>query len=79
MEQNDILNTMLTDKKTTRREFLVGATALGLTVSAASAMWSQAAKAAPTKGGQMKIGTHLPESGTGEIAGLRSLVRRAAF
>lgn len=79
MEQRDILNAILTDKNATRREFLAGATALGLTVSAASVTWSQAAKAAPSKGGHMKIGTHLPESGTGEIAGLRSLVRRSAF
>jgi hypothetical protein len=51
MEQRDILNAILTDKKATRREFLAGATALGLTVSAASVMWSQAATPARLKGG----------------------------
>ncbi len=56
MEQEDILSTILADKRTTRREFLAGATALGLSATAASAMWSRAAKAAPTKGGHMKIG-----------------------
>ena len=56
MARNDILNHMLGDRQTTRREFLVGATALGLTVPAASAMWSKVAKAEPTKGGHMKIG-----------------------
>jgi len=56
MEQRDILNTMLIDKKTTRREFLVSATALGLTATTASTMWSKVAKAEPAKGGHMKIG-----------------------
>ena len=56
MEQRNILNGMLADRKTSRREFLVAATALGLTATAASTMWSRAAKAAPTKGGHMKIG-----------------------
>ncbi len=56
MERNDILKRMLGDRHTTRREFLVGATALGLTVPAASAMWSKAAKAAPQSGGHMRAG-----------------------
>jgi hypothetical protein len=56
MEQRDILGTMLADKRTTRRDFLVSATALGLTAATASTMWGKAAKAAPIKGGHMKIG-----------------------
>lgn len=47
---------MLMDKKTTRRDFLASTTALDLTVTAASTMWSEAAKAEPTKGGHLKIG-----------------------
>ena len=54
MERDDILKRMLGDKRATRRDFLVGATALGLSATAASSMWSKAARAAPTKGGHMK-------------------------
>ncbi len=43
MKRDDILKRMLGDACTTRREFLAGATALGLTVPAASAMWSKVA------------------------------------
>ncbi len=56
MERDDILKRILRDRHMTRREFLVGATALGLTVPAASAMWSTAAKATPKSGGHMKAG-----------------------
>ena len=56
MEPRDILNGMLMDRKTTRREFLAGATALGLTVPAASAIWSKGSKAAPQSGGHMRAG-----------------------
>ena len=38
MGQRDILNTMLADKRTSRREFLVGATALGLSAATASSL-----------------------------------------
>jgi peptide/nickel transport system substrate-binding protein len=58
MMHDDIVRRMLGDKRTTRREFLAGATALGLSVSAASAMWSKAAKAAPKKGGTYRVGMH---------------------
>ncbi|MFQ5551491.1 MAG: ABC transporter substrate-binding protein, partial [Gemmatimonadales bacterium] len=56
MKQRDILTFILADKKATRREFLVSATALGLTASSALALWSRAASAKPVKGGHMKIG-----------------------
>lgn len=56
MEKRSILNTMLADRHTTRREFLAGAAALGFTAAAASSLWSKTAKAAPTKGGHMKVG-----------------------
>ena len=58
MMHDEIVKRMLGDKRTTRREFLAGATALGLSVSAASAMWSKAAKAAPKKGGTYRVGMH---------------------
>lgn len=41
---------------TSRRDFLQGATAVGLTTAFGSSMWSKEAKAAPTKGGHMKVG-----------------------
>jgi len=56
MERHDILNRVLRDRHTTRREFLAGATALGLSAAASSALWSKAAEAAPKKGGHLKIG-----------------------
>ena len=54
MTDEILLKRMLDDKKTTRREFLVGATALGLSAAAASTMWSKTANAAPTKGGHLR-------------------------
>ena len=56
MKRDDILNRMLGDTRTTRRDFLVGATALGLTVTAASSMWSTAQAATPKRGGHLRAG-----------------------
>ena len=56
MKRDDILKRMLGDRRATRREFLVGATALGLTLPAASVMWSTAQAATPKKGGHMRAG-----------------------
>ena len=49
MKQNDVIQRMLDDRHTTRRDFLVGATALGLSATAASSLWSKAARAAPRR------------------------------
>ncbi len=56
MKHQNKLQAMLADKKTSRRDFMVGATALGLTASAASGLWSKAQAATPKKGGHMKVG-----------------------
>jgi peptide/nickel transport system substrate-binding protein len=48
---------MLNDKRATRRDFMVGATVLGLTAAAASALWSKRALAStPQRGGHMRCG-----------------------
>lgn len=47
---------MLRDTRTTRREFVVGAMALGLTAAAAASTWDQAQAATPKKGGHLKCG-----------------------
>ena len=54
MSNNEQLKLMLADRRTTRREFLVGATALGMSALAASSMWSKAQAATPTKGGHLR-------------------------
>ena len=57
MDNKQLLARILEDRKTTRREFMVGATALGLTATAASTMWSSRALAnEPQKGGHLKAG-----------------------
>lgn len=56
MKQDDLIHRMLGDRRATRREFLAGATALGLSATVASGLWSRAARAMPKKGGHMKIG-----------------------
>jgi hypothetical protein len=53
MNEEQTVGAMLADKRTSRREFLAGATALGISVAAASTMWSKAAKASPKKGGHL--------------------------
>ncbi len=40
----------------TRRTFMLGAIASGLTVAAADAAWAQAARAVPVKGGHLRLG-----------------------
>ena len=47
----------LAKQKVGRRRFMEGAMAMGLTVSAASALWSKTAHAAPQKGGHFRIGS----------------------
>jgi peptide/nickel transport system substrate-binding protein len=56
MEQDEILKRDLNDKGATRRDFLVGAIALGLTTTAASSMWNTAQAATPKKGGHLAAG-----------------------
>ena len=56
MQDKDLLARILGDKRATRRDFLVGATALGLSVTAASSMWSEAHADEPKRGGHMKAG-----------------------
>jgi peptide/nickel transport system substrate-binding protein len=56
MADENVLSRMLGDKRATRREFLAGATALGLSASMASAMWTNAARAAPKSGGHLRAG-----------------------
>ena len=50
------LSGILSSDGISRREFLSQATALGLTAVAASSMWSTAVKAAPARGGHLKLG-----------------------
>lgn len=57
MTKKTMLNRILDDKKATRRDFMVSATALGLTTAAATTMWEGRAHAkAPKKGGHMVAG-----------------------
>ncbi|MEM7505488.1 MAG: ABC transporter substrate-binding protein [Pseudomonadota bacterium] len=64
MEDQKLIDRMLRDPKTTRRQFMVGATAAGLTASAASGLWDQAQAATPKRGGHMKCG--LNDMNTGD-------------
>ncbi len=52
----DHLKTCVTEGRLDRRGFMNGALATGLTVTAATALYSKAAKAAPKKGGTFKLG-----------------------
>ncbi|MEM7170532.1 MAG: ABC transporter substrate-binding protein [Pseudomonadota bacterium] len=56
METELQLKRILADKRATRRDFLVGATALGLSITAATAMWNEAKAAEPKRGGHLKAG-----------------------
>ncbi len=56
MEDKTILTRMLTDRHITRRQFMVGASALGLTATMASGIWTQAQAMTPKKGGHLKAG-----------------------
>ena len=56
-EYNETIQRMLGDAKANRRDFMVGATALGVTATSASALWSSRAHASePKKGGHMVAG-----------------------
>lgn len=56
MDKEQQIRRMLTDRSTSRRQFLVGATALGISASAASGIWTAARAATPKKGGHAKFG-----------------------
>ena len=56
MTDKKLIQRMLGDPKASRRDFMVGATALGLTASAASGLWTSALAATPKKGGHAKFG-----------------------
>ena len=56
MEDKTILTRMLADRHITRRQFMVGASALGLTATMASGIWTQAQAMTPKKGGHLKAG-----------------------
>lgn len=52
----NLIKRMLSDSSTTRRQFMVGATALGVSASAASGLWNTTLAATPKKGGHAKFG-----------------------
>ncbi len=57
MTKHPLLEQILKDSRATRRDFMVGASALGLSAAAASTMWqSRAYAATPRKGGTFRIG-----------------------
>ena len=53
-----LLSKILNDRRATRREFMVGATALGLSLTAASSMFNEARAATPKRGGTFTVGVH---------------------
>jgi len=56
-DDKQLIENILADPTANRRDFMVGATALGMTAASASALWSGRAYAAkPKKGGHMKVG-----------------------
>ena len=48
-----LLENILLDRKASRRDFMVNAVALGLSVTAAASLWSKAQAASPRKGGHL--------------------------
>ena len=56
MTDKKLIQRILRDPKATRRDFMVGATALGLTATAASGLWTSAHASTPKKGGHFKLG-----------------------
>ena len=57
MSNLQFLESMSTEKKITRREFMGRAAAIGVSLSAASSLWSTKARAAtPKRGGHLKFG-----------------------
>src|SRR6056297_239309 len=65
-KQNDVLDSALMDRladaartgKVSRRSFMSTAIAAGMTASAATGLWSSSAKAAPSRGGHFRLGSH---------------------
>ncbi len=56
-DDQKLIENILADKTASRRDFMVGAMALGMTATSASALWSGRAHAAkPKKGGHLKAG-----------------------
>ena len=56
-DHQQLIENILADPSANRRDFMVGATALGITAASATAMWSGRAHAkTPKKGGHMKVG-----------------------
>ena len=56
-DNKQLLDRILGDRRASRRDFMVGATALGLSLSAATSLWSgRAAAATPQRGGHMVCG-----------------------
>lgn len=56
-EQNQTIERMLADKKASRRDFMAGATTLGVAATTASSMWATRANASePKRGGHMRAG-----------------------
>lgn len=51
-----MLSLMLNDRKLTRRQFIASASALGLSLTSASALWSTTVGATPKSGGHLKAG-----------------------
>jgi peptide/nickel transport system substrate-binding protein len=56
MERDKICQKILGQRRTTRREFMRDAAALGVSATVAAAMWSKAAEAAPKRGGHLRAG-----------------------
>ncbi|MEM6900771.1 MAG: ABC transporter substrate-binding protein [Pseudomonadota bacterium] len=56
MTDKRLIQRMLADRRTSRRDFMVGATALGLSASAASGLWTSALASTPKRGGHAKFG-----------------------
>ncbi|MBT7759090.1 MAG: twin-arginine translocation signal domain-containing protein, partial [Rhodospirillaceae bacterium] len=57
MKNIDQLKQLARDQKVSRREFMSTVTAMGVTVAAASTMWSSSVQAAPKRGGKMRMGS----------------------
>ena len=56
MTDNRLIDRILRDPKATRRDFMVGASAIGLTAVTASGMWTKAQAATPKRGGHLTAG-----------------------
>lgn len=57
MSDKDLIQRILSDKKASRRDFMVAASAFGITAATANTMWTKRAHAnAPTRGGHLRAG-----------------------